>query len=92
MWRVHVPTKIRKDLARRFPDNVRQAILDALTDLERDGIHAAGVGHLMRDEYRWKTHGGHARNYRILFRATESIRFIQVQRIERRTTTTYFKR
>jgi hypothetical protein len=50
-------------------------------------MHAAGVRHLLHDEYRWK--GGPGDNYRILFRATESIRFIQVQRIERRTTTTY---
>lgn len=87
MWRVYVPTKIRKDLQRRFPVNAREAINAALSDLERDGIHAAGVRHLMRDEYRWK--GGPGRNYRILFRATESLRFVQVQRIERRTTTTY---
>ena len=76
MWRVYVPTKLRKDLRRRLPVNARETVL------------AAGVGHLMRDEYRWK--GGPGRNYRILFRATESIHFIiQVQRIERRTTTTY---
>jgi mRNA-degrading endonuclease RelE of RelBE toxin-antitoxin system len=88
MWRVYVPTKLRKDLRRRFPVNAREAINAALRALERDGIHAAGVGYLMRDEYRWKGSGA-GRDYRILFRATESIRFIQVQRIERRTTTTY---
>ena len=66
MWRVYVPTKLRKDLRRRFPVNAREAILAALRDLERDGIHAAGVGYLMRDEYRWT--GGPGRNYRILFR------------------------
>lgn len=88
MWRVCVPTKIRKDLQRRFPVNAREAITAALSDLERDGIRAGGVRHLMRDEYRWKGAGA-GRNYRILFRATESLRFIQVQRIERRTTTTY---
>ncbi len=84
MWRVYVPTKIRRDVARHFPVKERQRIADALRDLERDGPHAAGVLHLLGDEYRWR--GG---NYRILFRATESLRFIQVQRIERRTTTTY---
>ncbi len=89
MWRVYVPNKIRKDLERRFPVNVRVALQAALRDLERDGIHADGVRHLLRDEYRWKTTGGPARNYRILFRATEAMRFIQVQHIERRTSTTY---
>ena len=89
MWRVYVPTKLRKDLRRRFPVNAREAISAALRDLERDGPHAAGVGHLMRDEYRWK--GGPGDNYRILFRVTEALRFIQVQRIERRTSTTYRK-
>ena len=87
MWRVYVPTKLRKDLRRRFPVSAREAIIGALRTLERDGVHAAGVRHLLHDEYRWK--GGPGDNYRILFRATESIRFIQVQRIERRTTTTY---
>ncbi len=89
MWRVYVPTKLRKDLRRRFPVNAREAITAALRDLERDGPHAAGVGHLMHDEYRWK--GGPGDHYRILFRVTEAIRFIQVQRIERRTSTTYRK-
>jgi mRNA-degrading endonuclease RelE of RelBE toxin-antitoxin system len=90
MWRVYVPTKLRKDLRRRFPVNAREAILGALHDFERDGPHTAGVLHLLGDEYRWK--GGPGNNYRILFRATEAVRFIQVQRIERRTTTTYRKR
>ena len=90
MWRVYVPTKLRKDLRRRFPVNTREAILAALRDLERDGVHAAGVRHLLRDEYRWA--GGPGYNYRILFRAIEPMRFIQVQRIERRTSTTYRKR
>ena len=87
MWRVHVPTKIRRDVARRFPVKERQRIADALRAFERDGIYAAGVVHLLGDEYRWR--GG---NYRILFRATQSLQLIQVQRIERRTTTTYRKR
>ncbi len=89
MWRVYVPTKLRKDLQRRFPVDAREAILAALRDLERDGIRAAGAGHLMGDEYRWKGLRGVGRDYRILFRATESLHFIQVQRIERRTSTTY---
>lgn len=90
MWRVYVPTKLRKDLRRRFPVNAREAINAALRDFERDGPHAAGVGHLSGDEYRWA--GGPGYNYRILFRVTASSRLIQVQRIERRTTTTYRKR
>ena len=88
MWRVDVPTKIRKDLARRFPDNVRQAILD---DLEREGIHAPGVRHLLGDPYRWKATGGPARNYRILFCADESYRMIRIQRIVRRTSVDYWR-
>jgi len=43
MWRVYVPTKLRKDLRRRFPVSAREAINAALRTLERDGTHAAGV-------------------------------------------------
>ena len=87
MWRVYVPTKLRKDVRRRFPANDRQRIIDALRDLEQDGTYAKDVVHLLGDQYR-RREGA----YRILFRATEALRFIQVQGIERRTSTTYRKR
>ena len=87
MWRVHVPTKVRKELRRSFPVEVRERIQNALRNLERDGIHATDVRHLIRNEYRKRVG-----SYRILFRAHPSIRFIQVQRIARRTSTTYRKR
>ena len=86
MWRVIVPNKVRGKL-RYVPLTERARILEALGSLEESGPHAADVRHLVRDEYRQRVG-----SYRVLFRVNDALRAIQVQRIERRSSTTYRKR
>jgi mRNA-degrading endonuclease RelE of RelBE toxin-antitoxin system len=60
--------------------------LAGIEQLEAAGPQAHNVRHLLRDEYRQRVG-----DYRLLFRVTAAMRLIQVQRIERRTSTTYRK-
>jgi mRNA-degrading endonuclease RelE of RelBE toxin-antitoxin system len=86
MWRLHVPTKVRKDL-RHVPVANRLRILAGLDRLAEYGLQAGNLRHLGRNEYRLRIG-----DYRVLFRVRDEFHLLEVQRIERRTSTTYRKR
>jgi mRNA-degrading endonuclease RelE of RelBE toxin-antitoxin system len=87
MWRVYVPKKLLRKLARHVPERDEARIWAALHELERHGPYAGGVLSLLGNEHRMRVG-----DYRIIFEADLGSRVIRVKQVTRRTTTTYRKR
>lgn len=83
-WEVRIPKSVKKRI-RRFPQEDRERILEALRDFVIDPWQG-DIAKVGGRENLWRRRIG---NYRISYSVVTGIRVVEIKEVKRRTSSTY---